>query len=132
MVLYMCKVKINKTYIKKLISKFFHRYFPLSFLISNQPDFGRAFALFFCFSRATKVKLTQNCLPENKSLVNLFKGCGCGQRPQKPFCYCKFLIAKRLAIWRLNITAQAFKICDSNKEKATLLKLLICHFSRAD
>ena len=101
MVLYMCKVKINKTYIKKLISRFFHRYFPLSFLISNQPDFGRAFALFFCFSRATKVKLTQNCLPENKSLVNLFKGCGCGQRPQKPFCYCKFLIDKRLAVCRI-------------------------------
>jgi hypothetical protein len=50
----------------------------------------------------------------------------------KTLNYCKFLIAKRLAIWRLNITAQAFKICDSNKEKATLLKLLICHFSRAD
>ena len=44
MVLYMCKITTDKTYITKLITHFFHRYFPLSFFISNQLDFGRAFA----------------------------------------------------------------------------------------
>jgi len=37
---------------------------------------------------------------EVRSLVNLFKGCGCGQRPQIVSFY-EGLTAKRLAVWRL-------------------------------
>ena len=48
-------------------------------------------------------------VPKQKSLVNLFKGCGCGQRPQNFMLSQIFLIAKWL-IWRLNITARACKL----------------------
>ena len=39
------------------------------------------------FRSDNKVKRKKNFLPEVKSLVNLFKGCGCGQRPQIVFFY---------------------------------------------
>ncbi|MDR3970932.1 MAG: hypothetical protein Q3X17_01455, partial [Ruminococcus sp.] len=39
------------------------------------------------FRSDNKVKRKKNFLPEVKSLVNLFKGCGCGQRPQIFFFY---------------------------------------------
>ncbi|MBC5728481.1 MULTISPECIES: hypothetical protein [Ruminococcus] len=54
-----------------------------------------------------------------KSLVNLFKGCGCGQRPQILSVYCNLTIAKQQAVWRLNTTANAFK-CESKKKRHSL------------
>ena len=61
-----------------------------------------------------KVKQRLNFLPEIKSLVNLFKGCGCGQCPQN-FMLSQILIAKRLAVWRLEHNSESR--CDSNKKR---------------
>nr|DAZ12835.1 MAG TPA: hypothetical protein [Caudoviricetes sp.] len=59
------------------------------------------------FKSGNKVKQRSNFLPEMKSLVNLFKGCRCGQRPQN-FMLPQILIAKRLADWRLAHNSVSF------------------------
>jgi len=68
------------------------------------------------FRSGNKVKRKSNFPPEVKSLVNLFKGCRCGQRPQN-FKLSQILIAKWLAVWWLKHNGESLKNCDSNKEK---------------
>jgi len=52
-----------------------------------------------------------------KSLVNLFKGCGCGQRPQILSVYCNLTIAKQLAVWRLEHNGES-QMRQQQREKA--------------
>ena len=59
------------------------------------------------FWSGNKVRQKPNFLPKVKSLVNLFKGCGCGQRPQN-FMLSQFLDSQTACVWRLNIMAKAF------------------------
>ena len=66
------------------------------------------------YRSGNKVKQRLNFLLKIKSLVNLFKGCGCGQSPQN-FMLSQILIAKRLAVWRLEHNSESR--CDSNKKR---------------
>jgi len=50
----------------------------------------------------------------------------------KCFMLSQILIAKWLAVWRLEHNGESIKIAIATKEKGTLLKLLICLFSRAN
>jgi hypothetical protein len=50
--------------------------------------------------------------------------------PTNALCYRKFLIAERLAVWRLEHNGESLKM-RQHKEKATLVQLLICRFTRA-
>jgi hypothetical protein len=61
------------------------------------------------FGRATILANEKTFRHELKSLVNLFKCCGCGQRPQN-FSLLRILIAKRLAAWRLEHNGESLKV----------------------
>jgi len=51
--------------------------------------------------------------------------------PTNALCYRKFLIAKQLAVRRLEHNGESLKM-RQHKEKATLLQLLICRFTGAN
>ena len=82
------------------------------------------------FGRATKQGKEKLSVPKLKVWSTFSKVVGVGNA-HKNFLLRNLTIAKRQAVWRLEHNGVS-QMRQQQREKATLLKLLICHFLRAN